>query len=71
MLRSPDKTKLLTWEGGGRGMRVIRRKEDVEEAIAASQSEARSAFGSGEVYMERSVSWLPKLALERCEGFGS
>ncbi|KAM4067153.1 carbamoyl-phosphate synthase L chain, ATP binding domain-containing protein [Hirsutella rhossiliensis] len=39
--------------GGGRGMRVIRRKEDIEEAIAASQSEARAAFGNGAVYMER------------------
>lgn len=39
--------------GGGRGMRIVRRLEDVEEAYTRCQSEARAAFGSGEVYVER------------------
>jgi acetyl-CoA carboxylase carboxyltransferase component/biotin carboxyl carrier protein len=39
--------------GGGRGMRVVRRLEEVEEAYNRCQSEARSAFGNGEVYVER------------------
>ena len=39
--------------GGGRGMRVVRRVEDVEEAYARCRSEARQAFGSGDVYVEQ------------------
>ena len=39
--------------GGGRGMRVVRRLEDLEEAYARCQSEARAAFGLGDVYVER------------------
>lgn len=37
-------------------MRVVRDKQDVEEAMAASRSEAQSAFGNGTVYMERYAS---------------
>ena len=39
--------------GGGRGMRIVRRLDDVEEAYTRCQSEARAAFGNGEVYVER------------------
>jgi acetyl/propionyl-CoA carboxylase alpha subunit/acetyl-CoA carboxylase carboxyltransferase component len=39
--------------GGGRGMRIVRRLDDVEEAYNRCQSEARAAFGNGEVYVER------------------
>jgi acetyl/propionyl-CoA carboxylase alpha subunit len=39
--------------GGGRGMRVVRRLDDIEEAYTRCQSEARAAFGNGEVYVER------------------
>jgi acetyl/propionyl-CoA carboxylase alpha subunit len=39
--------------GGGRGMRVVRRFEDIEEAYQRCQSEARAAFGNGDVYVER------------------
>ncbi|MFG2173779.1 acetyl/propionyl/methylcrotonyl-CoA carboxylase subunit alpha [Streptomyces niveus] len=38
--------------GGGRGMRVVRQLADVKEELAAASSEARSAFGDGEVFAE-------------------
>ena len=39
--------------GGGRGMRVVRRREELEDAYARCQSEARAAFGNGDVYVEQ------------------
>ena len=39
--------------GGGRGMRVVERPEDLEDARAAAAREAEAAFGDGTVYCER------------------
>ncbi len=39
--------------GGGRGMRIVRRLDEVEEAYNRCQSEARAAFGNSDVYVER------------------
>ena len=39
--------------GGGRGMRAVHRLEEVEEAYIRCQSEARAAFGNGDVYVEQ------------------
>ena len=39
--------------GGGRGMKVAPTREDLSEAVATAQSEARAAFGDDAVYMER------------------
>ena len=39
--------------GGGRGMRVVSKAEDVAEAWERCRSEARQAFGSGDLYVER------------------
>ncbi len=39
--------------GGGRGMRVVRKLEEIEEAYTRCQSEARAAFGNEAVYAER------------------
>ena len=41
--------------GGGRGIRIVRDPKDLEEAYARCQSEARAAFGNGEVYVESFV----------------
>nr|WP_019985891.1 biotin carboxylase N-terminal domain-containing protein [Streptomyces sp. SID8381] len=38
--------------GGGRGMRVVRRLEDLDAELAAARAEAASAFGDGEVFTE-------------------
>ena len=38
--------------GGGRGMRVVRRLEDLPGEIAAAEAEAESAFGDGTVFVE-------------------
>jgi len=43
--------------GGGRGMRVVREAGELEAAFERCASEARAAFGSGELYVER---WLPR-----------
>jgi acetyl/propionyl-CoA carboxylase alpha subunit/acetyl-CoA carboxylase carboxyltransferase component len=39
--------------GGGRGMRAVRRLEEIEEAYKRCQSEARASFGVGDVYVEQ------------------
>jgi acetyl-CoA carboxylase biotin carboxylase subunit len=41
--------------GGGRGMRVVRAGADLEKALASCQNEARGAFGSDEVFIEKYV----------------
>ena len=41
--------------GGGRGMRIVRRREDAAPAFDACQAEAGSAFGSQEIYCEKFV----------------
>ncbi|MGH8188136.1 MAG: carboxyl transferase domain-containing protein, partial [Steroidobacteraceae bacterium] len=38
--------------GGGRGMRVVASEADLADAYARCQSEASTAFGSGDVYVE-------------------
>ncbi|MCR4316379.1 MAG: acetyl-CoA carboxylase biotin carboxylase subunit [Planctomycetes bacterium] len=39
--------------GGGKGMRVVREADEIEEAVARAASEAKSAFGSEDVFLER------------------
>jgi len=39
--------------GGGRGMRVVRREEDLLESILLTKNEARVAFNNDVVYMEK------------------
>jgi acetyl-CoA carboxylase, biotin carboxylase subunit len=39
--------------GGGRGMKVARNESDLEVAVSTAQTEAKAAFGNGEVYIEK------------------
>lgn len=41
--------------GGGRGMRVIRTREELPGLFHQAQSEAAAAFGNGDLYMEKFV----------------
>jgi acetyl-CoA carboxylase biotin carboxylase subunit len=39
--------------GGGKGMRVVRREEDLDGSLRAARSEARASFGDDGVYAEK------------------
>jgi len=41
--------------GGGRGMRIVRSRDDAAQSFAACQAEAGAAFGSSEIYCEKFV----------------
>jgi acetyl-CoA carboxylase, biotin carboxylase subunit len=41
--------------GGGRGMRLVEREEDVEELLNTAQAEALSCFGNPDVYVEKYI----------------
>lgn len=41
--------------GGGKGMRLVWKKEDFESSLRMARSEARSAFGDDSVFIERFV----------------
>jgi acetyl/propionyl-CoA carboxylase alpha subunit/acetyl-CoA carboxylase carboxyltransferase component len=38
--------------GGGRGMRIVHRPDEIDEALARCRSEAERAFGNGDLYAE-------------------
>jgi acetyl-CoA carboxylase, biotin carboxylase subunit len=41
--------------GGGRGMRIVRREEDLPALYNAASGEAAAAFGNGDMYMEKFI----------------
>jgi acetyl-CoA carboxylase biotin carboxylase subunit len=41
--------------GGGKGLRLVSRPEDLEAALARARSEAQSAFGDQSVYLEKAI----------------
>ncbi len=41
--------------GGGKGMRLVEREEDLKNALEAAQSEAMASFGDDSVYVEKAV----------------
>jgi acetyl-CoA carboxylase, biotin carboxylase subunit len=41
--------------GGGKGMRLVERAEDLEDAFAGASAEALAAFGDGTLYLEKLI----------------
>ena len=41
--------------GGGRGMRVVEREEDMEVAYLSAENESATAFGDGTLYLEKFI----------------
>lgn len=41
--------------GGGKGMRLVHRREDMAAALDAARSESQRAFGDAEVYIEKAI----------------
>ena len=41
--------------GGGKGIRIVRKKEDLKEAFLSAQSETKAAFGDDSMYMEKLI----------------
>ena len=41
--------------GGGRGMRIVRNREELETAYVSAQQEALNAFGDGTVFLEKYI----------------
>ena len=39
--------------GGGKGMRIVEREDDLATALASARSEAQSAFGNGQLLLEK------------------
>ncbi len=43
--------------GGGRGMKVVRSADEVQEAMESAQRESKAFFGRDEIYIERYLTW--------------
>ncbi len=44
-----------SWGGGGRGMRVIRDRSEIHDAVKRARQEAKTSFGNDEVFFEKLV----------------
>ncbi|MEZ5219926.1 MAG: acetyl-CoA carboxylase biotin carboxylase subunit [Ilumatobacteraceae bacterium] len=43
--------------GGGRGMKVVRSADEVQDAMDSAQRESKAFFGRDEIYIERYLTW--------------
>jgi acetyl-CoA/propionyl-CoA carboxylase, biotin carboxylase, biotin carboxyl carrier protein len=43
--------------GGGRGMKVVKSADEVQEAMDSAKREAKAFFGRDEIYVERYLTW--------------
>ena len=57
--------------GGGRGIRAVNAPGELEKAVATASAEAKSAFGDGAVYLEKSLSPVKHIEMQiLCDQFG-
>jgi len=58
--------------GGGRGIRIVRAAEELEQAFLSAQSEAKAAFGDGTLYMEKMLENARHIEVQiLCDAFGN
>ena len=58
--------------GGGRGMRAVHARDDIEAAYTRCRSEAQAAFGNGDVYAERLIPRARHIEVQVIgDGFGA
>ncbi|KAB8144539.1 acetyl-CoA carboxylase biotin carboxylase subunit [Chloroflexia bacterium SDU3-3] len=50
--------------GGGRGMRVVQEEGELARAYATARAEAESAFGNGDLYMERYLTGMRHVEMQ-------
>jgi len=50
--------------GGGKGIQVVERPEDFRDAFVRITAEARSAFGSGDIYLEKFITSLRHIEVQ-------
>jgi len=58
--------------GGGRGMKIVERQEDLRNAFLTCSTEAKAAFGDGSVYLERYLRKPRHVEIQvLCDGHGN
>lgn len=58
--------------GGGKGIRLVEREEDLEKAFLTASAEAQNAFGNGECYLEKFLSPVKHIEVQLlCDEKGS
>ena len=58
--------------GGGKGMRVVERREDLDRAFAGATAEAEASFKDGRVYMEKLIIGPRHIEVQvLADGFGN
>lgn len=50
--------------GGGRGMRIVRNKEELEKNFIQAQTEAKNAFGNAGVYVEKYITRMKHIEIQ-------
>ncbi len=58
--------------GGGRGIRIVNRTEELKNAFTSASTEALNAFGDGSVYLEKFLSPVKHIEMQiLCDSYGA